>query len=204
MLDGAQVVLDVLNAPSWEDQAVLDFFRATSSQLLAAEANAGVAHHVALSIVGADKLPDGGYLRAKVAQELLIEQGGIPYTIVRSTQFLEFLRGIADSATEGDVVRATSATFQPIAADDVAAFVTDAVLADPVNGIVEIAGPDAAGLDVLLRTVLEADGDPRSVVADPDAPYFGTRVTDTDLVPQGPARLGGIGLAAWLTAHPRS
>jgi uncharacterized protein YbjT (DUF2867 family) len=203
-LEGAQVVLDVLNAPSWEDQAVLDFFRTSSAQLLAAEANAGVGHHVALSIVGTDRLPDGGYLRAKVAQEQLIEQGGVPYTIVRSTQFLEFLRGIADSATEAEVVRVTPATFQPIAADDVAAFVTDAVLAAPVNGIVEIAGPDAVGLDALLRTVLEADGDPRTVVADPDAQYFGTRVTDTDLVPQGPARLGGVRLADWLPTHPRS
>ena len=204
VLDGAQAVLDVLNSPSWEDQAVLDFFRTTSSHLLAAEANAGVDHHVALSIVGADGLPDSGYLRAKVAQEQVIEQADVPYTIVRSTQFFEFLRGIADAATEGNVVRVTPAKFQPIAADDVAAFVTDAVIAEPINGRIEIAGPDAVGLDELVRTVFDADGDTRSVVADEHARYFGTELTDTSLVPQGAARIGQVRLADWLATHPLS
>lgn len=204
VLDGAHVVLDVLNSPSWEDQAVLDFFRTTSSHLLAAEANAGVGHHVALSIVGADGLPDSGYLRAKVAQEQVIEQADVPYTIVRSTQFFEFLRGIADAATEGDVVRVTPAKFQPIAADDVATFVTDAVVAEPINGRIEIAGPEAVGLDELVRTVFDADGDTRSVVADDHARYFGTELTDTSLVPHGAARIGQIRLADWLATHPIS
>lgn len=201
-LEGASVVVDVMNAPSWADQDVLDFFRTTTTNLLAAEAMTGVAHHVAVSIVGADRLPDGGYLRAKVAQEALIEQGTIPFTIVRSTQFFEFLRGIADSATEDGVVRVTPAKFQPIASDDVATFVTDAALDAPVNGRVEIAGPEAIGLDVLLRTVLEADGDRRSVEPDPHARYFGTELTDTSLVPLGAARIGRIGFAEWLAGHP--
>jgi uncharacterized protein YbjT (DUF2867 family) len=204
VLDGADVVVDVMNSPSWADDAVLDFFRTTTANLLAAEAVTGVGHHVALSIVGADGLPDSGYLRAKVAQEQLIEQGDIPYTIVRSTQFHEFLRGIADSMTDGDVVRTTPARFQPIAADDVATFVTDAAVAAPVNGRIEIAGPDSVGLDELIRTVFAADGDTRSVVTDPHGQYFGTELTDTSLVPQGPARTGSITLAEWLQTHPLS
>jgi uncharacterized protein YbjT (DUF2867 family) len=199
-LEGAQVVVDVLNSPSWEDQAVLAFFRATTANLLAAEAVTGVSHHVAVSIVGTDGLPDSGYLRAKVAQEELIEQGGIPYTIVRSTQFFEFLRGIADSTTEGNVVRATPAKFQPIAANDVATFVTEAALAEPANGRIEIAGPEQRGLDDILRTVLESDGDARSVVTDEHAPYFGTELADTSLVPHGPFRAGPTALADWLAA----
>jgi uncharacterized protein YbjT (DUF2867 family) len=204
VLDGAQVVVDVLNSPSFEDQAVLDFFRTSTSTMLAAEAGAGVEHHVAVSIVGADRLPDGGYLRAKVAQEELIESGGVPYTIVRATQFFEFLRPIADTATEGSVVRVSPAKFQPIAADDVARFVTDAALDAPVNGRIEISGPEQLGLDVLLRTVLEADGDPREVVADAHARYFGTELTDTSLVPHGPARIGAVRFADWLAANPVS
>ena len=201
VLDAAEVVVDVMNAPSWEDHAVLDFFRTTTTNLLAAEAVTGVGHHVALSIVGADRNPDGGYLRAKVAQEELIEHGAIPYTIIRSTQFFEFLRGIADALTDGDVVRAPTAKFQPIAADDVARLVTEAAVDQPVNGRVDIAGPNALGLDVLLTTVLEADGDPRSVVGDAHARYFGTEVTDTSLVPLGSARLGSVGFSDWLAAH---
>jgi uncharacterized protein YbjT (DUF2867 family) len=201
-LEGASAVIDVMNAPSWADQDVLDFFTTTTSNLLAAETVTGVTHHVAVSIVGADRLPDGGYLRAKVAQEALIEQGAIPFTIVRSTQFFEFLRGIADSATDDGVVRASPAKLQPIAADDVATFVTDAALAAPVNGRVEIAGPEAIGLDVLLRTVLETDGDRRTVESDPHAPYFGTELTDSSLVPLGSARIGQVGFAEWLAAHP--
>ena len=202
VLEGAQVVVDVLNSPSFADQAVLDFFRTSTSTMLAAEAAAGVEHHVAVSIVGADRLPDGGYLRAKVAQEELIEAGGVPYTIVRATQFFEFLRPIADTATEGSVVRVPPAKFQPIAADDVARFVTEAALAAPVNGRIEIAGPEQIGLDVLLRTVFEADGDSREVVTDVHARYFGTELTDTSLVPHGPARIGAVRFADWLAAHP--
>jgi uncharacterized protein YbjT (DUF2867 family) len=202
ILDGAQVVVDLLNSPSFADGPVLDFFRTTTSNLLAAEAVTGVGHHVAVSIVGADGLPDSGYLRAKVAQEELIEQGSTPYTIIRSTQFFEFLRPTADSATEGSVVRVPSAKFQPIAASDVAQFVSETALDEPVNGRIEIAGPDAIGLDVLIRTVLAADGDVRSVVTDPHARYFGTELTDTSLVPHGVARLGGTTFADWLSAHP--
>lgn len=202
VLEGAQVVVDVLNSPSFEDQAVLDFFRTSTATMLAAEAGAGVEHHVAVSIVGADRLPDGGYLRAKVAQEELIEAGEVPYTIVRATQFFEFLRPIADTATEENVVRVSPAKFQPIAADDVARFVAETALAAPVDGRIEIAGPEQIGLDVLLRTVLEADGDPREVVADVHARYFGTELTDTSLVPHGPARIGAVRFADWLAAHP--
>jgi uncharacterized protein YbjT (DUF2867 family) len=200
VLEGAQVVVDALNSPSFEDQAVLAFFRTTTANLLAAEAATGVGHHVAVSIVGTDGLPDSGYLRAKVAQEELIEHGGIPYTIVRSTQFFEFLRGIADSTTEGDVVRATPAKFQPIAANDVATFVTEAALAEPVNGRIEIAGPEQDGLDDILRTVLASDGDARSVVTDEHAPYFGTELGDTSLVPHGPFQAGATTLTDWLAA----
>jgi uncharacterized protein YbjT (DUF2867 family) len=202
VLDGAQVVVDLLNSPSFADGPVLDFFRTTTANLLAAEAVTGVGHHVAVSIVGADGLPDSGYLRAKVAQEELIEQGSTPYTIIRSTQFFEFLRPTADSATEGSVVRVPAAKFQPIAASDVAQFVSETALDEPVNGRIEIAGPDAIGLDVLIRTVLAADGDVRSVVTDPHARYFGTELTDTSLVPHGSARLGGTTFADWLSAHP--
>lgn len=203
VLEGADAVVDVMNAPSWADQDVLDFFRTTTANLLVAEAVTGVGHHVAVSIVGADGLPDSGYLRAKVAQEELVENGSIPFTIVRSTQFFEFLRGIADSMTDGNVVRATPAKFQPIASDDVAKLVTDAAVAASVNGRIEIAGPEAIGLDELLRTVLAADADARQVVADPHARYFGTELTDTSLVPGGPARLGTIRLTDWLTASIR-
>jgi len=202
-LERADVVVDVMNAPSWADQDVLDFFRTTTANLLATEAVTGVGHHVAVSIVGADALPDSGYLRAKVAQEQLIETGSIPFTIVRSTQFFEFLRGIADSMTDGNEVRATPAKFQPIASDDVASFVTDAAIAAPVNGRIEIAGPEAIGLDDLVRTVFAADGDARQVVTDSHARYFGTELTDASLIPHGPARLGTISLADWLTTHPR-
>lgn len=202
VLDGAQVVVDVANAPSWEDDAVLEFFRTASQNLVAAEAQAGVGHHVALSIVGADRLPDSGYLRAKIAQEHAIELGTVPYTIVRSTQFFEFLRGIADAATEGGVVRVAPALFQPIAADDVATFVSDVALEPPTNGRVEIAGPEPIGLDVLIQDVLAADGDARRVIADPHARYFGAELTDSSLVPLGSARLGPTRFTDWLAAHP--
>src|SRR4051794_30723088 len=163
---GAQVVIDLANSPSFEDKAVLEFFETSGRNLLAAEAEAGVRHHVALSIVGTDRTPDNGYFRAKVAQEKLIETSGIPYTIVRSTQFLEFLGGIAASSAEGDKVRISTGLFQPIAADDVAAFVADVALAKPVNGIVEIAGPERAPFNEIVARYLKAVSDAREVVGD--------------------------------------
>ena len=195
---GAQVVIDLANSPSFEDKAVLKFFETSGRNLLAAEAAAGgVRHHVALSIVGTDR-SDNGYFRAKVAQEKLIKASGIPYTIIRSTQFLEFLRGIADSSADGNVVRLPPGLFQPIAADDVAAIVADVALAAPRNGIVEIAGPERAPFNEIVARYLKAVGDPRQVVRDPEARYFGGRVEEHSLVPLGEARLGRIGLDEWL------
>ena len=196
-LAGAQVVIDLANSPSFEDKAVLEFFETSGRNLVAAEAAAGVRHHVALSIVGIDR-SDNGYFRAKVAQEKLIEASGIPYTIIRSTQFLEFLGGIADSAAEGNVVRLPPGLFQPIAAEDVAVFVADVALAAPRNGIVEIAGPGRAPFDEIVARYLGAIGDPRQVVRDPEARYWGGRVEERSLVPLGEARLGRIGLDEWL------
>ncbi|MES2148349.1 MAG: SDR family oxidoreductase [Pseudomonadota bacterium] len=197
-LAGAQVVIDLANAPSWEDQAVLEFFQTSSRNLLVAEARAGVRHHVALSIVGTDRMPDNGYFRAKVAQEEVIEASGIPYTIVRATQFMEFLGGIADSGRFGDVVKLAPGQFQPIASDDVAANVAEVALAAPRNDIVEIAGPERAPLDEFIARYLKAVGDPRQVVSDPEACYFGGKVGRHSLVPLGEARLGRIGLDEWL------
>src|SRR5947199_10794291 len=193
----AQVVIDLANSPSFEDKAVLEFFQTSSRNLLAAEAAAGVRHHVALSIVGTDR-SDNGYFRAKVAQENLIKTSGIPYTIIRSTQFLEFLRGIADSSAEGNRVRLPPVLFQPIAADDVAANVADVALAAPRNGIVEIAGPERAPFNDIVARYLKAVGDPREVVSDPEARYWGGRVEEHSLVPLSEARLGRIGLDEWL------
>ncbi|SEO07351.1 Uncharacterized conserved protein YbjT, contains NAD(P)-binding and DUF2867 domains [Rhodospirillales bacterium URHD0017] len=195
---GAGVVIDLANSPSFEDKAVLDFFQASGRNLLAAEAAAGVRHHVALSIVGTDRTPDNGYFRAKVAQEKLIEASGIPYTIIRSTQFLEFLKGIADEGTHGGKVAISPGLFQPIAADDVAAAVADVALAAPRNGIVEIAGPERAPFNEIVARYLKAVGDPREVVRDPEARYFGGRVEERSLVPLGEARLGRIGFDDWL------
>ncbi|TKC86878.1 SDR family oxidoreductase [Trinickia terrae] len=197
-LAGSQVVIDLANSPSFEDQAVLEFFETSGRNLHAAEAAAGVRHHVALSIVGTDRTPGNGYFRAKVAQEELIEASGIPYTIVRSTQFLEFLGGIADSCTAGNVVRLSPGLFQPIAADDVAAIVADVALAAPRRGIVDIAGPERAPFDEIVARYLKAVGDPREVVRDPEARYFGGRVEEHSLVPLGEARLGRIGFDEWL------
>ncbi len=197
-LAGAQVVIDLANSPSFEDRAVLEFFQTSGRNLLAAEAAAGIRHHVALSIVGTDRTPDNGYFRAKVAQEKLITASGIPYTIVRSTQFLEFLGAIAASSADGNIVRLSHGLFQPIAADDVAGFVADAALASPRNGIVEIAGPERAPLDEFVARYLKAVGDPREVVRDPEARYWGGRVEEHSLVPLGEARLGRIGLDEWL------
>jgi uncharacterized protein YbjT (DUF2867 family) len=195
---GTQVVIDLANSPSFEDKPVLEFFETSGRNLLAAAAAAGVRHHVALSIVGTDRTPDNGYFRAKVAQESLIESAGIPYTIIRSTQFMEFLGSIADSTADGNTVRISHGLFQPIAADDVAAIVADVALAAPRNGIVEIAGPERAPFDEIVARYLKAVGDPRKVVSDPEARYFGGRVEEHSLVPLGEARLGRIGLDEWI------
>src|SRR5437763_16890244 len=175
---GAQVVIDLANSPSFEDKAVLEFFETSGRNLLVAEAAAGVRHHVALSIVGTDRSPDNGYFRAKVAQEKLIEASGIPYTIIRSTQFMEFLRGIADSGAEGNVVRISPGLFQPIAADDVAAIVADVALAAPRDGLVKIAGPERAPFNEIVARYLQAVGDPREVVGDAEARYWGGRAEE--------------------------
>jgi uncharacterized protein YbjT (DUF2867 family) len=198
VMAGTQVVLDLTNSPSFEDRAVLEFFETSGRNLLAAEAAAGVQHHVALSIVGTDRTPDNGYFRAKVAQEKLIEASGIPYTIIRATQFLEFLSGIAASSADGNIVRLSPGLFQPIAADDVAPIVAEVALAAPRNGIVEIAGPERAPFNEIVARYLKAVGDPREVVSDPEARYFGGRVEERSLVPLGEARLGRIGLDEWL------
>ena len=193
----AQVVIDLANSPSFEDKAVLEFFETSGRNLLAAEAAASARHHVALSIVAIDRT-DNGYFRAKVAQEKLIKTSGIPYTIVRATQFLEFVRGIADSGADGNMVRLPPILFQPIASDDVAAMVADVALAAPRNGIVEIAGPERAPLNEIIARYLKATGDPRTVVSDSEARYYGGRVEERSLVPLGEARLGRIGLDEWL------
>ena len=196
-LAGTQVVIDLANSPSFEDKAVLAFFETSGRNLLAAEAAAGVRHHLALSIVGTDRTPDNGYFRAKVAQEKLIQASGIPHTIIRSTQFLEFLGSIAASGADGSTVRISPGLFQPIAADDVAAIVADVALAAPRNGIIEIAGPERAPFNDIVARYLKALGDPRAVVSDPEARYFGGRVEERSLVPLGEARLGHIGFDEW-------
>ncbi|MGH6716745.1 MAG: SDR family oxidoreductase [Bradyrhizobium sp.] len=193
----ATVAIDLANSPSFEDNAVMTFFQASGRNLLAAEAAAGVRHHVALSIVGTDR-SDNGYFRAKVVQEKLIETSGILYTVVRSTQFLEFLGAIAASNADGNVVRFSPGLFQPIAADDVAIVVAEVALAPPRNGIVEIAGPERAPFNEFIARYLKAIGDPREVVRDTEARYFGGRVEERSLVPLGEARLGRIGFDEWL------
>jgi uncharacterized protein YbjT (DUF2867 family) len=182
--------------------AVLDVFETSGRNLLAAEAAAGVRHHVALSIVGTDRTPENGYFRAKLAQERLIEKSDIPYTIIRATQFLEFLGAIAASASDGTTVRISPGLFQPIAADDVAANVAEVALAAPRNGIVEIAGPERAPFSEIVARYLKALGDPRVVVSDPEARYFGGRVEERSLVPLGETRLGRLGLDEWLGRSP--
>jgi len=198
VMTGTQVVIDLANSPSFEDKAVLEFFETSGRNVHAAEASAGIRHHVALSIVGTDRTPENGYFRAKVAQEKLIVASGIPYTIIRSTQFLEFLGAIAASSTQGSTVRLSPGLFQPIAADDVAAITADVALAPPRNGIVEIAGPERAPFNEIVARYLKAIGDPRTVVSDSEARYWGGRVEERSLVPLGEAHLGRIGLDEWL------
>jgi uncharacterized protein YbjT (DUF2867 family) len=197
VLVGAEVVVDLANAPSWEDKAVLEFFETSGRNLLAAEAKAGVKHHIALSIVGTERLPENGYFRAKLAQERLIKESPIPYTIVHSTQFFEFLKGIADEATIGTVARLSPASFQPIASDDVADAMADVALEKPLNGTIEIAGPERAPMNEIVGRYLKAANDPRTVEADVHARYFGTELNDQSLVPGGGARLGKIGFEDW-------
>jgi uncharacterized protein YbjT (DUF2867 family) len=197
VMAGAQLVIDLANSPSFEDKAVLEFFETSGRNLLAAEAAAGVRHHVALSIVAIDRT-DNGYFHAKVVQERLIVASGIPYTIIRATQFLEFLGGIAASSSDGNVVRLPPSLFQPIAADDVAPIVAEVALAAPRSGIVEIGGPERAPFNEIIARYLKAVGDPREVVCDPEARYWGSRIEEHSLVPLGEARLGRIGLDEWL------
>jgi uncharacterized protein YbjT (DUF2867 family) len=194
----ATVVVDVSNSPSFADEPVMEFFQTSGRNLATAETAAGVRHHVALSVVGTDRLPESGYFRAKLAQERLIEGSGIPYTIVRATQFFEFLGFIAQGTTDGDTVRLSSDFIQPILADDVAAAVTEAALAAPQNGIVEIAGPDRFPIDALIGRYLAAKGDARKVVNDPTAGYFGAALKPDSLVPLGDARLAPTRFEAWL------
>lgn len=196
-LVGAQVVIDLANAPSWEDKAVLEFFETSGRNLLAAEANAGVKHHIALSIVGTDRLPENGYFRAKLAQERLIKESPIPYSIVHSTQFFEFLKGIADEATVGTTTRLSPAAFQPIASDDVADTMAEVALGNPLNGMIEIAGPERAPMNVIIARYLKAANDPRTVEADVHARYFGSELNDQSIVPGDGARIGKIGFEDW-------
>ncbi|RZL68416.1 MAG: SDR family oxidoreductase [Variovorax sp.] len=200
-LAGAQVVVDVANSPSFEDKAVMSFFETSGRNLLAAEAVAGVQHHVALSVVGTERLQGSGYFRAKLVQERLIEASKIPYTIVRATQFMEFLAAIAQSGTEGQTVRLPSAHLQPIAAQDVALAMADAALGEPVNGMVEVGGPERAGMAAMVERYLRASGDARTVVADAQAPYFGVAIDDSSLTTRTDARLGATTLDAWLAAR---
>jgi uncharacterized protein YbjT (DUF2867 family) len=198
-LAGAQVVVDVANSPSFEDTAVLNFFETSGRNLLAAEAAAGVGHHVALSVVGADRLPASGYLRAKMAQETLIKASPIPYTIVRATQFFEFVGSIAQSATDGQTVRLSPALVQPIVSDDVAAALADVAVGKPVNGTVELAGPEPIRLDELVRRYLSANRDTRKVTTDVHARYFGTELNDQSLTPGDNPRLGPTRFGDWLS-----
>lgn len=201
-LEGADVVVDLVNSPSFEPSAVMEFFKTHETNLTAAERRAGVPHHVALSIVGTDRMPDNGYFAAKLAQEELIRSSGVPYTIVRSTQFLEFLGAIAGGSDVDGSVHIATGLFQPIAADDVARLLADTIVDVPRNGIIEIAGPRRAPFDEIIRDYLRLKGDPRPVSADPEARYFGGKVEEFSLVPMGGARLGAIGLTEWLAARP--
>jgi uncharacterized protein YbjT (DUF2867 family) len=198
-LTGAHVVVDATNSPSFEDKAVLEFFETSTRNVLAAEVSTGAGHHVALSIVGSERLPASGYLRAKVAQEKLIKASPIPYTIVRATQFFEFVGRIADGATSGQTVHLPSVLFQPIFSDDLAANLAKIAVAKPLNGTIELAGPDALPFDEVVRQYLVAHYDPRTVVRDEQAPYFGTTLEKRSLIPRENALLGSTRFADWLS-----
>ncbi|KAF5993868.1 MULTISPECIES: SDR family oxidoreductase [Streptomyces] len=197
-LQDASVVVDVSNSPSWDDEDVMNFFRTSTTNLLRAEADAGVTHHVALSVVGTDRLQESGYFRAKQAQEELIKASDIPYSIVHATQFFEFVNGIADISTEGDTVRLAPVKFQPIYSDDVAAAVGRTAVGAPVNGVVEVAGPDVFQLDELIRQILADKDDTRTVVTDPSAPYSGAELKETTLVPGPDAHITETRFSDWL------
>jgi uncharacterized protein YbjT (DUF2867 family) len=202
-LEGAEVLVDVANSPSFEDWAVLEFFETAGRNLLAAERPAGVRHHLTLSVVGSDRLADNGYLRAKLAQERLVETSGIPYTILRSTQFFEFIGAIIDSTTVADEVRVSPALFQPVAADEVVAVLTDLALELPLNSIVQVAGPEARPMDEMAREYLAATQDKREVIADARARYFGSLIDDRSLTPRGTYRAGSITFTDWLRSLPQ-
>jgi uncharacterized protein YbjT (DUF2867 family) len=197
-LKGAEKVVDVANSPSFADDDVMEFFKTSGHNLLAAEKEAGIKHHIALSIVGADRLPNSGYLRAKVEQERIIRESGIPYTILHSTQFFEFAGGIVKEATVGNTVRLSSGLFQPIASDDVVAAMVDITIKDPINGIVEIGGPEKLGMDQFGKIYLDMKQDKREVISDPKALYFGTVIDDQSLVPADNARKGSIRYEDWI------
>jgi len=198
VLEGAEVVIDVSNSPSFEDEAVMEFFTTSTTNLLAAATEAGVRHYLALSVVGTERLTESGYFRAKVAQEKLIDEASIPYTIVHATQFFEFVKSIAEAATDGDTVRLAHVLIQPIAADDVAAAVCEISQRPPANGVIEVAGPEQFRLDELIRHGLMAKGDPRVVVADPKARYFGAELHERTLLPDNAVHLGEIRFEDWL------
>jgi uncharacterized protein YbjT (DUF2867 family) len=202
VLQGAQVVIDVANSPTFEDGVAMEFFQTSGKNLIAAEIAAGVRHHVALSVVGTDRLQDSGYFRAKLAQEALVKASPIPHTIIRATQFFEFLRGIAKSATEGDIVRLAHVRFQPMAAEDVAAAAADAALSEPENGTIEIAGPDFFHIDEVVGRVLAYDKSQKKIVVDPEPIYFGIKVDDESLVPSFNPRLGSTSFDWWLANVP--
>jgi uncharacterized protein YbjT (DUF2867 family) len=199
VLKGASVVVDVSNSPSFADAPVMEFFKTSTGNLLTYEAAAGVGHHVALSVVGTERLPDSGYLRAKLVQEKLIKESSIPYSIVRATQFFEFVKSIADSATEGNTVRLPPVRFQPLAADDIASLVARVAMGAPLNGIVEAAGPKQFRFDELIRLSLSARNDPREVIADPHARYYGSELSERSLVPGDDAQLGETRFEDWLS-----
>ncbi len=196
-LAGADVVVDVSNSPSWEDAAVMEFFGTSTRNLLAAEAAAGVKHHVALSVVGADRMPDSGYMRAKVHQETLIKDGGVPYSVVRATQFFEFLGAIADTGAEGDIVRLSTAPMQPLAADDVAAALADVAAGAPLNATVEVAGPEKMSIAEFVGRFMAASGDRRTVTADPEARYYGAKMGDLGIAPGANPRIGPTSFEEW-------
>ena len=201
VMAGAEVVVDVSNSPVWDDDAVLEFFTTSTRNQLATERDAGVGHHVAVSIVGSDRLPDSGYLRAKVAQEAEIEAGGVPYTILRSTQFFDFLPQIVETGAQGDTVRLSTGLMQPVGADDVAATVAELATAAPVRGRVELGGPEALGMDAWARRLFAATGDERTVIGDPHARYYGTELHDGELTTGDGAHVGKVDFEAWIASY---